>query len=60
MNNAGAFEASLCDDFVSLENYKAIMDVNIYGVIRVTQAFKALVKKSKYKILLKYIRTSGS
>uniref|UniRef100_A0A0R3RP78 NAD(P)-binding protein n=1 Tax=Elaeophora elaphi TaxID=1147741 RepID=A0A0R3RP78_9BILA len=35
-----------------LDDYKEVWDVNIYGVIRVTQAFRDLIKKSRGRIVI--------
>ncbi|VDD90227.1 unnamed protein product [Enterobius vermicularis] len=47
VNNAGAYEPCLCDAFADLDLYKRMMEVNGYGVIRVTHAFRPLIKRSK-------------
>ena len=46
VNNAGIYghgEVELC----SLEMFKRVADVNLYGMIRVTKAFLPLIRESK-------------
>lgn len=47
MNNAGIRGNHFYDDFLTLDDYKDVFEVNIYGAIRVTQAFKDLIKESR-------------
>uniref|UniRef100_A0A915CDF8 Uncharacterized protein n=1 Tax=Parascaris univalens TaxID=6257 RepID=A0A915CDF8_PARUN len=51
VNNAGIQAEFLYDDFLALDDYKEAINVNTYGAIRVTKAFKNLVKKSKGRIV---------
>ena len=48
VNNAGLLAGGEKKPFEeSLEDWKATFDVNVFGVVRTTQAFVELVKKSK-------------
>ncbi|CAB3396733.1 unnamed protein product [Caenorhabditis bovis] len=51
VNNAGIFSCYGPDDWCTLDDYKKSVEVNTYGVIRVTQAFKKLVKQAKGRIV---------
>ncbi|GMT06114.1 hypothetical protein PENTCL1PPCAC_28288 [Pristionchus entomophagus] len=51
VNNAGIVGSSFFDDLLSTREYKDVAEVNTYGVIRVTQALKHLVKKTKGRIV---------
>lgn len=51
VNNAGIFSVYGPDDWCTIEEYRRSIDVNLLGVIRVTHAFKSLVKKSKGRII---------
>ncbi|GMT06498.1 hypothetical protein PENTCL1PPCAC_28672, partial [Pristionchus entomophagus] len=51
VNNAGTVGSSFIDDFLSTREYTDVAEVNTYGVIRVTQALKHLVKKTKGRIV---------
>uniref|UniRef100_A0A9J2Q345 Uncharacterized protein n=1 Tax=Ascaris lumbricoides TaxID=6252 RepID=A0A9J2Q345_ASCLU len=51
VNNAGIQAEFLYDDFLELNDYKEAINVNTYGAIRVTKAFKNLVKKSRGRIV---------
>uniref|UniRef100_A0A0M3IQA0 Epimerase domain-containing protein n=1 Tax=Ascaris lumbricoides TaxID=6252 RepID=A0A0M3IQA0_ASCLU len=51
VNNAGIQAEFLYDDFLELNDYKEAINVNAYGAIRVTKAFKNLVKKSRGRIV---------
>uniref|UniRef100_A0A915PJ70 Uncharacterized protein n=1 Tax=Setaria digitata TaxID=48799 RepID=A0A915PJ70_9BILA len=52
VNNAGIHGHYLYDDFLVLDDFKEVWDVNIFGVIRVTHAFKDLIKKSRGRIVI--------
>jgi len=49
INNAGVFIGGPLAD-VDLEEFKWLMDVNVYGVYRVTQAFAPMIIESKGRI----------
>lgn len=49
INNAGVYIGGPLIE-VDLENVKWLMDVNVYGVIRVTQAFAPMIIESKGRI----------
>ncbi|ETN73571.1 oxidoreductase, short chain dehydrogenase/reductase family protein [Necator americanus] len=51
VNNAGILGHTFFDDFLTLEDYKKVAEVNTWGVIRVTQAMKSLVKKTRGRIV---------
>ncbi|KAF8372425.1 hypothetical protein PRIPAC_78854 [Pristionchus pacificus] len=51
VNNAGIFGYSFFDDFLDVEQYREVVEVNTFGVIRVTQALKHLVKKTRGRIV---------
>ncbi|TKR70512.1 hypothetical protein L596_022534 [Steinernema carpocapsae] len=51
VNNAGLFSVYGPDDWTSLDEYKLSFDANCLGYIRVTHAFKPLIKKSKGRII---------
>ncbi|CAD5231245.1 unnamed protein product [Bursaphelenchus okinawaensis] len=50
VNNAGV-AACAYDDWITVKDYKNILEVNLFGVIRVTHAFKDLVKKNRGRIV---------
>uniref|UniRef100_A0A915Q4G8 Uncharacterized protein n=1 Tax=Setaria digitata TaxID=48799 RepID=A0A915Q4G8_9BILA len=52
INNAGKRGNIFYDDFLRLEDYKEVWDVNMLGVIRVTHAFRDLIKKSRGRIVI--------
>uniref|UniRef100_A0A8R1HXH1 Uncharacterized protein n=1 Tax=Caenorhabditis japonica TaxID=281687 RepID=A0A8R1HXH1_CAEJA len=51
VNNAGIFSCYGPDDWCRMNDYKLALDVNCLGVIRVTQAFKRLVKAAHGRIV---------
>uniref|UniRef100_A0A915CCN4 Uncharacterized protein n=1 Tax=Parascaris univalens TaxID=6257 RepID=A0A915CCN4_PARUN len=51
INNAGILGNSAFDDFLRLEDYKEVVEVNTFGAIRVTHAFKDLIKASRGRII---------
>ncbi|CAJ0592457.1 unnamed protein product [Cylicocyclus nassatus] len=51
VNNAGILGNTFFDDFLTLEDYKNVAEVNTWGVIRVTHALKPLVKKTRGRIV---------
>ncbi|KAF8372593.1 hypothetical protein PRIPAC_79022 [Pristionchus pacificus] len=51
VNNAGVFGSTFFDDFLNVEQYKEIAEVNTFGVIRVTQAMKHLVKQTRGRVV---------
>uniref|UniRef100_F1LA86 17-beta-hydroxysteroid dehydrogenase type 6 n=1 Tax=Ascaris suum TaxID=6253 RepID=F1LA86_ASCSU len=50
LNNAGIFVYGP-EDWCTLDDYKLAIDVNTLGVIRITHAFKRLLKQSKGRIV---------
>jgi NAD(P)-dependent dehydrogenase (short-subunit alcohol dehydrogenase family) len=51
VNNAGALGTNGPDDWLTVTDYKNIMELNAMGVIRVCQKFKSLVKKEKGRVI---------
>ncbi|KAL6743475.1 hypothetical protein Aduo_016510 [Ancylostoma duodenale] len=51
VNNAGVFSCYGPDDWTTIEDYKRAAEVNTFGVIRVTHAFKKLVKRAEGRIV---------
>ncbi|VDN34542.1 unnamed protein product [Gongylonema pulchrum] len=47
VNNAGVRGNHFYDDFLTLDDYKAVWEVNVFGAIRVTQVFRDLIKQSR-------------
>ncbi|XP_029191633.2 short-chain dehydrogenase/reductase family 9C member 7-like [Acropora millepora] len=50
INNAGKLEVGMVD-WQSLESFKGIADVNLWGTILVTQTFLPLVKKARGRVI---------
>ncbi|VDK82043.1 unnamed protein product [Cylicostephanus goldi] len=51
VNNAGILGTAFFDDFLTLEDYKKVAEVDTWGVIRVTHALKPLVKRTRGRIV---------
>ncbi|KJH53308.1 hypothetical protein DICVIV_00431 [Dictyocaulus viviparus] len=51
VNNAGVLGSTFFDDFLSIDDYMKVADVNVWGTIRIVQAFKPLVKRAKGRIV---------
>ncbi|GMT29455.1 hypothetical protein PFISCL1PPCAC_20752 [Pristionchus fissidentatus] len=51
VNNAGIAGSSFFDDMLTTGDYKRVVEVNTFGVIRVTQAVKHLVKKTRGRVV---------
>lgn len=51
VNNAGITGNSLWDDFLNVQDYQDVFNVNLLGIVRVTHAFMDLVKKAKGRIV---------
>ncbi|MFH4980263.1 hypothetical protein AB6A40_006972 [Gnathostoma spinigerum] len=51
VNNAGIHDKLFVDDGLTIDDYKHSMEVNAYGVIRVTKAFKSMLKRAKGRIV---------
>nr|CDJ83499.1 Short-chain dehydrogenase reductase SDR domain containing protein [Haemonchus contortus] len=51
VNNAGILGREFFDDFLTVDDYKEVAEVNAWGVIRVTQAMKPLVKQVRGRIV---------
>ncbi|VDN85305.1 unnamed protein product [Brugia pahangi] len=52
INNAGVRGNIFYDDFLTVDDYKNVWEVNTCGVIRVTQTFRDLIKKSRGRIVI--------
>ncbi|KAL6729620.1 hypothetical protein Aduo_000662 [Ancylostoma duodenale] len=51
VNNAGVLGHTFFDDFLTVDDYKNVAEVNTWGVIRVTHAMKPLVKRTRGRIV---------
>ncbi|GMS98109.1 hypothetical protein PENTCL1PPCAC_20284, partial [Pristionchus entomophagus] len=51
VNNAGMVGSTFFDDLLNVEQYREVVEVNTFGVIRVTQALTHLVKKASGHIV---------
>ncbi|VDO21990.1 unnamed protein product [Haemonchus placei] len=52
VNNAGILGREFFDDFLTVNDYKEVAEVNAWGVIRVTQAMKPLVKQVRLEVVV--------
>jgi retinol dehydrogenase-16 len=50
--NAGIINTMAPDDWLNVDDYKNVVEVNTYGVIRTCQTFKPLIKKTKGRIVI--------
>uniref|UniRef100_A0A914UMU7 Uncharacterized protein n=1 Tax=Plectus sambesii TaxID=2011161 RepID=A0A914UMU7_9BILA len=50
--NAGILGPTGPDDWLNVDDYQKTMNVNAFGVIRMCQAFKPLVKKQKGRVVM--------
>lgn len=51
VNNAGISEASVPADWLTLQDYKATLEVNLKGVIGVTLSLLPLIKKARGRVV---------
>ena len=51
VNNAGKFGPLGRVEWISLPDYKPLIDVNLFGVVDVTTTFLPLVKKTRGRIV---------
>ncbi|KAI6233373.1 hypothetical protein M3Y99_00918100 [Aphelenchoides fujianensis] len=51
VNNAGIAGDFVWDEWQTVQAYKDVYDVNLVGVVRVTHAFRSLLKKAKGRIV---------
>ncbi|XP_060085147.1 retinol dehydrogenase 7-like [Ylistrum balloti] len=53
VNNAGIFGQScfVANDWLSIDDYKSVMAVNLYGTIEMTRTFLTLIRKEKGRIV---------
>uniref|UniRef100_A0A915Q6N1 Uncharacterized protein n=1 Tax=Setaria digitata TaxID=48799 RepID=A0A915Q6N1_9BILA len=52
INNAGISGNVFYDDFLVLNDYKEVWDVNMLGALRVTRTFRDLIKKFRGRIVM--------
>ncbi|VDL75978.1 unnamed protein product [Nippostrongylus brasiliensis] len=52
VNNAGVLGRTFFDDFLTVDDYKEVAEVNTWGVVRVTQAMKPLVKRTRGRVVV--------
>lgn len=50
--NAGVLGDSCPDDWLTSEDYRRVLDVNVLGVVRCTHAFLPFVKRQRGRIVL--------
>lgn len=55
INNAGIATNCSWDDWLTLQQYENILQVNALGIVRVTHAFKNLIKKAKFKLSFNFL-----
>jgi NAD(P)-dependent dehydrogenase (short-subunit alcohol dehydrogenase family) len=60
INNAGVFEGLVKPEDVSIDTLRSIYDVNVFGVVRVTQAFLPLQRASKSPVIVNVSSGLGS
>ncbi|XP_033727385.1 retinol dehydrogenase 7-like isoform X2 [Pecten maximus] len=53
VNNAGIFGQCcyVASDWLNIDDYKSVMDVNLYGTIEVTRAFLTLIRREEGRIV---------
>ncbi|KAL6469234.1 hypothetical protein MHYP_G00227580 [Metynnis hypsauchen] len=51
VNNAGVSVPTGCCDWMTIQDYKSMMDVNLDGVIRVTLSVLPLIKKARGRVV---------
>ncbi|CAJ0574474.1 unnamed protein product, partial [Mesorhabditis spiculigera] len=51
VNNAGIVGHSFYDDFLTIDDYRETLEVNLFGVVRVTKAFVPQLRKTKGRIV---------
>lgn len=51
VNNAGVAGKCMPDDFLTVNDYKSVFEVNLYGMMRMCHAFKPLLKTSKGRLI---------
>ncbi|VDM47253.1 unnamed protein product [Toxocara canis] len=52
VNNAGIRGTHMYDDLLTMDDYKSVWETNTFGCIRVTRAFKPLLKRARYFVFL--------
>jgi len=52
VNNAGALGVGGPDDWMTVDDYQRALDVNFLGVVRMTHAFKPLLKKERGRLVI--------
>lgn len=51
VNNAGVSTPSAPCDWLTIDDYKSMLDVNLYGVIAVTLSVLPLIKKARGRVV---------
>ncbi|VDK41818.1 unnamed protein product [Gongylonema pulchrum] len=57
VNNAATPGTNMFDDLLNMEEYERLIAVNTMGVIRVTRAFKSMIKRSKQFLTCLLVKT---
>uniref|UniRef100_A0A183DCA6 (+)-neomenthol dehydrogenase n=1 Tax=Gongylonema pulchrum TaxID=637853 RepID=A0A183DCA6_9BILA len=57
VNNAATPGTNMFDDLLNMEEYERLITVNTMGVIRVTRAFKPMIKRSKQFLTCLLVKT---
>lgn len=52
VNNAGVRGNQFCDAMLTMEDYKSVWEVNMFGAVRVCHSFNGLIKKSRGRIIM--------
>ncbi|GII59737.1 short-chain dehydrogenase [Planotetraspora thailandica] len=60
INNAGVFEGMVKPEDVSIAEMRRVYDVNVFGVVRVTQAFLPLLRASESPVIVNVSSGLGS
>ena len=60
VNNAGIFEGMVKLDDLAVDVMRAVYDVNVFGVVRVTQAFLPLLHESEQPVIVNVSSLLGS
>uniref|UniRef100_A0A8R1HQM9 Uncharacterized protein n=1 Tax=Caenorhabditis japonica TaxID=281687 RepID=A0A8R1HQM9_CAEJA len=51
VNNAGITGKHIADDFLDMEEYLKVAEINLWGPVRTTQAVKKLLKRAKGRVV---------
>ncbi|KHN80558.1 Retinol dehydrogenase 16 [Toxocara canis] len=52
VNNAGIRGTHMYDDLLTMDDYKSVWETNTFGCIRVTRAFKPLLKRARGRVVI--------